>query len=286
MSRRWRASIGMMVCAFASQAEAAPERGSDVHGFLEVSFKNAYVTPRGLVVHVDGIAIQPIAGIALALYSGSGPLDRVVFVNGVWNDLHTSQDSPDVGGWNEFDYFAAVSIQAFHRLEFGATYSVFTSPPHNFKLEHNVELKLGFDDTGYLTQLAVHPYAKVFFAVAGDSPVVLGGTGGAFDVELGVVPTRSLHAILRAPITVALPSFVTFGSPGFFGDGGVMGVLVTGPEISIPLGFPARLGAWHVQLSATYFHLFDENLVAAARLLGNSGDRNLLVGRVGIGMAF
>ena len=80
--------------------------------------------------------------------------------------------------------------------------------------------------------------------MAGDSTVVLGRKGSAFVVEIGLVPTFSIQAFHDYPLSLTLPTFLTLGGPGFFGDGGVLGVFSTGPSVSVPLSFiPKRLGA-------------------------------------------
>ena len=272
----------------ASAAEADPTVAavaeSAAHGFAEVAVKTAYITPRGLVVVTDGATLQPLAGLALGLHEGDGLFERVSITTGVWNNLSTAQDSEYVGTWNEFDFFTGLSARLLRRLDVGATYVLFASPPHNFRPEHNVEFSLAFDDADFLRGAALHPYAKLFWAVAGDSVVLLGDEGGAFDTELGVAPGTTLGA---AKVRLALPTFVTLGGPGFFGDGGVLGIVSTSLSASAPLAFvPGRFGDWQLSLAVAYFHLFNDSLVAASQALGNGGDRNRVVASTALGMGF
>ncbi len=278
----------LLACAAAlsslSASAADRDERSDVHGFLEVTLKNAYITPRGLVVHTGGATIQPLAGIVLVLASG-GVLDSLSLSTGVWCDLNARQNAEYVGAWNEFDYFGGVSAKLAKRLELGVSYLLFTSPPHNFRPEHNVELKVALDDSGWIRSAAFRPYVKFFWAVAGDSTVVLGKQGGTWDAEFGLSPSYRLQAIRSYPISLALPTFLTLGSRSFFGGGGNVGVLSTGLSASAPLSFmPTRMGSWTGELGATYYHLVNDSLVSASRLLGNGGRRDELVGHIRIAM--
>ena len=257
--------------------QAVADTPTALHGFAAVTLKNAYITPRGLVVHTSGMEIQPLGGLVFPLQSSAG----------VWGDLATDQHDKYVGAWNEFDYFAGVSAKIAQKFEIGATYVVFTSPPHNCHPEQNLEFKLAYDESAVASRWSIHPYLKLFYAITGDSTIVLGKKGGTFDVEIGVAPTRSVQSSPGRSITVSFPTFLTIGGPGFFGDGRHLGVFSTGPSASFPLNaISARMGSWRLDALVTYFHLLDDNLVMASRLLGNSGRRDEWVGQLRVGMGF
>src|SRR4030081_3388337 len=89
-----------------------PPPGLDIHGFFDISFKNAYITPRGLLVTNTGLTTQALMGLALDLYKDRGGFINLVSVyGGVWNDLWSGQRHPRVGSWNEFDWFAGMSVK-------------------------------------------------------------------------------------------------------------------------------------------------------------------------------
>src|SRR5579862_4063334 len=68
-------------------ADAAPAAEQpNIHGFAEVPFKTAYVTPRGLVVENAGLVIQPVAGLVFPI-GDFGAVKGVTVVTGVWNSL-------------------------------------------------------------------------------------------------------------------------------------------------------------------------------------------------------
>src|SRR2546430_358707 len=48
----------------------------DMHAFFDVSFKNAYITPRGLLVTNTGLTTQILGGIAADVYK-----DKSGFIN-------------------------------------------------------------------------------------------------------------------------------------------------------------------------------------------------------------
>ena len=148
-------------------AEEAPSLFAAPHGFVEVSFKNAYVTPRGLVVHTTGLATQALGGLVLPFRSGDGVFSHVALTTGVWADLHTGFAGPSVGPWKEVDYFVGISAKLKKRFDIGATYVAFTSPPHDFKPEHNIEFKFGYDDSGPGKRASLLPYLKVFMQSQG-----------------------------------------------------------------------------------------------------------------------
>src|ERR1700694_856190 len=60
----------------------------DVHGFFDISFKNDYITPRGLLVTNTGLTTQILAGMALDLYKGdkNGFINDVSIYGYTWND--------------------------------------------------------------------------------------------------------------------------------------------------------------------------------------------------------
>src|ERR1700733_9496326 len=71
---------------------------SNVHTFFDVTFKNDYMTPRGLLVSNTGLTIQTLNGIVLDIYKNSDNfLNEVSLKFGVWNDFWTDQDSPAAG---------------------------------------------------------------------------------------------------------------------------------------------------------------------------------------------
>src|SRR2546423_394634 len=97
----------------------APAAEFDVHGFIDVSFKNDYITPRGLLVTNTGLTTQVLAGMAWDAYKDkAGFINLVSFYGGVWNDIWSDQvvapavgQNNKIGNWNEFDWFFGMSVK-------------------------------------------------------------------------------------------------------------------------------------------------------------------------------
>ena len=108
------------------------------------------------------------------------------------------------------------------------------------------ELSLGFNDSPYLKPISIHPYAKLFYAISGDSTVVVGRKGGTYDAEIGVVPTLETTP-MSIPVTLTMPTWITVGPTGFWGGTSNFGVFSTGITAKTPLSIiSSRFGNWYV----------------------------------------
>lgn len=118
---------------YAADALAAEKEAPNIHGFLNASFKTAYVTPRGLVVENAGVVFQPVGGLVFPIGdigdSASPVIKGFTFVTGVWNSINSAQDDTNVGPWNEMDYFASFSGGIGSTpLSFTLTYGLWSFP--------------------------------------------------------------------------------------------------------------------------------------------------------------
>src|SRR5467141_1199085 len=94
------------------KAPPPPAFEFDVHGFVDLSFKNDYITPRGLLVTNTGLTTQALMGLALDLYKDKGGFVNLISVyGGMWNDVWSKQNHPIVKDWNEVDWFLGVSVK-------------------------------------------------------------------------------------------------------------------------------------------------------------------------------
>lgn len=252
-----------------------------LHGFGDISVKNDYVTPRGLVVTTSGTTIQVLNGLVVA-----GP-GGIALHGGTWTDLNPgfSRADGNITAVNEFDWFFGVEAPLAKNLTAGVEVSQFISgqPSVAFEHETNVEFSLKYADAdkGGFT---VNPYAKLFWAVDGDSTVVLGKKGNTFDVELGAVPTYKVEGF-----TLSAPTWVTVGPDSYWGpfDNSNFGVVSTGLKASTPLTFLKGSAGASIYGFAQYYHLINDNLVIAKSIL-NSGDhdRDHVVFGAGINFGF
>ena len=274
-------------------ADAMAEETPNIHGFIEVPFKTAYVTPRGLVVENSGVVIQPVGGFVIPI-GDLGPLKGFTFVTGVWNSLNSAQGDTNVGPWNEMDYFASFSWNV-DKFSFNLTYGAWGFPQSTDakpSTEHNIDLKISFDDSKMWGEsgFALNPYVDLWWAVAGSSTVVLGKEGDTGYVEIGVVPSFTVKPAPDLPIKLAFPTYFSVGPEGYWGKDnpdGHFGVFSASANATIPLNFiPKRMGNWHATVGFSYFYLINDNLLDAGTILSGNDDRNVFVGSVGIGMNF
>jgi hypothetical protein len=273
--------VGAMAAAIAGPALAADEAPSvSLHGFADLVAKTDYITPRGLRVHSDGSAIQFLNGLVLVFP------DNLSVVAGTWTDFNPGYAKPNTQAINEFDWFIGVNKKIAKNLTAGAQYVEFISAPGAFKTERNIEFSLAYDDSGSGKPIAIKPYAKFFWAMSGDSTVVVGKRGDTFDVEIGATPTMSLQPY-GMPLVLTAPTWITVGPESYWGGGGNAGVFSTGLKATLPLKVPASAGSWSVYAGYQYYHLINDRLVLAQSIL-NPGktDRNIHLFQVGVGLGF
>jgi hypothetical protein len=284
----------------------------DMHAFFDVSFKNAYITPRGLLVTNTGLTTQILAGLAGDVYkSKTGFINSVSVYSYVWNDLWSKQNNSKVGSWNEFDWAVGMSVKFAQNWRFGVEYVEFLSPPGNFSIERNIEFTLAYDDSGWWGggPFTLNPYVKLFYAVSsGSSTVVVGKAGGTYDVELGIVPTLDMKRYLGIPLTLSAPTWVTVGPSDYWNVGGNpcgatlcstdnVGVFSTGLTAKLALEWvPARYGKWYAKAGFQYYNFLNDNLQLAqqATLFGDLTNpalfarthKDYVVGFGGLGFSF
>ncbi|MEN3953051.1 hypothetical protein [Iodidimonas sp. SYSU 1G8] len=271
---------------------AARADGSAIHGFVDVSLKNAYITPRGLLVVDDGATIQVLNGLVINVYDAPDEtLKGISLVFGTWNDIATEQKATNVGAWNEFDWFVGANFSLGDRWTLGAQYVEFISPPNYFKTERNMEFTLSYDDGVKDRAFSLQPYVKVFWAISGDSTVVTGKRGNTFDVEIGAKPNISFD-LLGAPATLSAPTWVTVGPKSYWGGTSNFGVFTTGLNLKLPLQFiPPKYGNWYTAFGVQYYNLLNRKLRDAQALTGavgplDPGHKEVVVGSFSVGFGF
>ncbi|MCE2982952.1 MAG: hypothetical protein LW832_05240 [Parachlamydia sp.] len=257
---------------FEQEKVATSKEDRYVHLFFDVKFKNDYITPRGLLVTDTGLATQVLLNFSIDLYR-----NPKCFINsfsvfaGIWNDMWSDQHHPTAGNWVECDWFAGFFLTTKNHFKFSVQYIEFLSPPGNFSPEQNIEFLLAYDDTHSGLPIVLNPYVKLFWAVAGDSTVVVGQRGGTYDVEIGMVPTWSLKK-QGIPLLFSMPTWVTVGPASFWNGGDFVlknsnknaGVFSTGLIAHLDLEFiPKKRGNWYFEAGYQYYYLINENLLEA-----------------------
>jgi hypothetical protein len=286
----WGASISAASAAdlMPLKAPPPPPAESDVHGFADLTFLNDYITPRGLLVHNNGLATQVLTGLVLDVYkSKTGFINDFSVSGGAWADFWSNQHDIHVGSFNEFDWFVGGTVTFMQNWKFGIQYIEFIPPasdlPTSFpSTERNIEFSLSYDDTSWGWPVPIHPYVKLFYEAQGPSTVVLGQTGNIYDVEIGIVPTIDAKKATGWPLVVTFPTWFTVGPTNYWNknDGTTnvcgaastspcslsnFGVFTTGIEgkLAIDNIVPKRLGNWYVKAGARYYHVINDALLAA-----------------------
>jgi hypothetical protein len=253
-----------------------------IHGFGDFQLSNDYLTPRGLLVTNKGVTMQVVDGLVFDFYHApSAPVNDISMVIGTFNDIDTAQHAPNVGAWNEFDWFIGPDFKIGSNLDLSIQYVQFISPPGNFNDEQNIETALHFSDNLTPT-FSINSYLKWFYAVSGSSTVVTGAKGGTFDVEVGAAPALSL-----APVTLSFPTWITLGPADYWGGTDNWGVFATGVKATVPLDFiPPQLGHWNAHLGVEDYTMLNSELVRAQELLGTGKHFNEVVVAGGFGFGF
>lgn len=276
--------VGLTALTMFGGASSAHADGVELHGFGDISLKNDYVTPRGLVVTSDGATIQVLNGLVLTTPVG------VAFHAGTWVDLNPGYGDINTDSVNEFDFFVGASGEIVPKLEAGVEYSQFISGQNAYDDERNIEFSLKYKDGSEGSPFSINPYVKFFWAVDGDSTVVFGKKGSTFDVEVGAAPT---YAFANGG-SLTMPTWITVGPKSYWGSaesGGTpdenFGVFSTGLKGSMPLKFIKGGANASIYAQAQYYHLINDNLVAAKALLnGGDSDRDHVVLATGISFGF
>ena len=320
------AALSLAMTSFASIALAAdttttttwkpaeppppPPPPLDIHGFFDVTFSNDYMTPRGLLVTNTGLTTQIVSGLTFSLYKDPNTwINGFSITAGTFNDLWSQQNNVTVGSWNEFDWWVSADWTIAKYWKAGVTYITFLSPPGAFRQERNVEPYIRFDD-GALTGWAftINAYVKLFYAIAGDSTVVVGNQGDTYDVEIGMVPTLDLKKITGVPLTIAAPTWVTVGPTSYWNRGVTgcgptttiepcslsnAGVFTTGLALKETLDWliPTRWGTWYAKGGFQYYHIINDSLLLAQTFTGTASSfptahREVWVGYAGLGFTF
>jgi len=290
-------TVAALLLALMPWIAAADDPPSAIHGFGEVSIKNDYITPRGLLVTNQGVTTQALTGLVFVTSSDTS------LVAGIWNDINSdpAKYTPPskTGAWNEFDYFIGFNYSPTKDLKLGVSYAPFLSPPGAFQTEQNIEFSANYSDP-----FKISPYVKLFYAFEGDSTVLLGKRGSTFDVEIGASPAYTIKAL---GVTLSAPTWITVGPSTYWceqssGAAGAaagikgrgcgsnnFGVFSTGLKASTPASFiPPQFGHWTLSGGVQYYNILNGALVDAQALTIDSpnGHRNVVVPYLAMGFGF
>ena len=283
-----RTAPGVMALAaalsFTSPILRADDVPSRLHELVNLEFASEYVTPRGMMVHNQGLTFQPLMLTLANIYHGDSAVNDVTLVAGAWNDFGTAGVSvkPPYGSkpktaWTEIDPIAGISLGLPKKFKLDVTYSAFAEQILSIGTSQNLEAKLSFDDSDYLKAYALHPYLSFWDelqakATDADVPASIGFPGGragashpkpgpSYYFEFGVAPAYTFKngIKLEAPCRIMMPDDRFYGD--YFAASSFIGIWEIGLKGTVPMNFmPAGYGHWSFHAGVKYLDFADDNL--------------------------
>lgn len=268
-------SAALIPTGLLAQEAAAPSR---FHAVSNFEFADKYLTPRGMVVHDNGLTFQWLALGLFNLYKGDGVINDVTLVGGVWTDfasegvsINAPFGSEPKTTFVEIDPIAGVSVSFAKQFKLDITYTAFAMQVLSIGMNQHLETKLSFDDTPYLKAFALHPYLLFWQELNGKATaarvpyaVFLNqfGPDSSHYFELGVTPGYTFG---KTGIRVETPFRVTLPDPDFYGEyygsGSTIGLYEVGVKATIPLKFvPPGFGFWNFHAGFRHMEFEDKNL--------------------------
>jgi hypothetical protein len=245
-------------------------------------FVNAYLF-RGLRQDDTRLIMWPSADAGIRLHSGTGSIKEAVLHIGSWNSLHTGvlgTQGPSGRLWYESDFYSTLALTLGGGLNFGTTYTAYTSPNSSFSTVKELAFKLAGDDSTAPAGLVLRPHALVAFELDTQpgSGQADGGVNAGTYLELGVAPGWS-----DDPISVTFPIKVGMSLNDYYELAGVdrrFGFLSLGAMATVPVGRTTSYGQWNVHGGFEFLSLGDTPEAF------NAGDQQKLVGSIGIGFSY
>ncbi len=230
---------------------------------------------RGILQEADPkLTLWPYGDIGLTLASGEGSVKSVGINFGVWNSLQTGTSGST--GFTERmhyeeDFYATLSLGFAKGVSAGLTYTAYTSPNLMFNAVKEVSVKVAQSSR-------INPYGLLAFEV-GDGSADGGENKGTY-FEAGVAPTFPL----TKGITLAIPVKLGMSVTDYYELQGLdnrFGFLDIGGLVTIPLsGVPSQFGSWNIHGGVDLL-TFGETTQSI-----NQGDKNKVVGLIGVGVTY
>lgn len=269
---------GAAVLGVSAQAQDAPPQINN--GALTWSLGADAVSTymfRGYEQEDGGLILQPWVEVGTPL--GDSGLDLTV---GTWNSLHSKQTGESgngPGAWYESDIYVGVGY-AMDQFTFSGTFTGYYSPNNAFRDIEEIAFGVSFDDSDYLGEWAVNPYALLAIETR--------DAGGSEDIYLelgGELGTPFVAQENMGDISLSFPFALGLSIDDYYQDAGggneLFGYLSVGAAASMPLNFlPAEYGTWSASAGVDLIYVNDD-----AGLLDNNDDYALVLS-VGIGMEY
>jgi hypothetical protein len=187
-------------------------------------------------------------------------------------------------GWYEVE-LSAGGLITWRDWWLDLSYHVHLFPGNTHDAIQEFNSKISYDITGWWDkhpslqrQFSLRPYAIVARELNDQN-----GDENTY-IELGVGPTwrfrwRNQIVAISTPVFTGLSPDGTYYKPNA-GDE-TFGYLEVALKASITLPVPAKFGHWYLNGSVSYL-----NLIADSAIADNRGDRNEVIGTIGVGVTF
>jgi hypothetical protein len=248
---------------------------------FNLDFTNAYFY-RGIIQQDDGLIVQPAAKFTLNLHEDDDlKIDALL---GTWNSFgeNGGTNTGDlISDWYESDLYAGLAFTS-GQWSVTTTYIYLTSPSDAYQTVQEFDVALSFDDTEYLNDWALHPYALLAIETGADYSDGADSDRGTY-LELGVAPGFSFD-LGKTPVALSFPMSVGLSLHDYYqnaaGNDDTFGFFQIGAKASLPLPFGDRYGTWTLNAGAYGLFLGDQTADF------NQGDDTEIIATIGLQLNF
>lgn len=269
----------------ATPAEATPADSTKSPYSLQLNFD--YTTAyfyHGIVQEDSGLILQPAAKLTINLYEkGDFKVDAYL---ATWNSFHGQETGAQTQGdftsyWYECDLLGGIAV-TYGKFSLASQYVFLTSPSDAYETVQELDFTLSFDDSAYLKEFALHPYALLAIETGADCSDGANSDPGTY-LELGVAPGFSFDA-WQTPVAVTFPASIGLSLHDYYedsaGEDDTFGFAQVGAKASIPLPFGERWGKWTLTGGIAWLYLGDHTADY------NGGHHDEIIGTVGLQLSF
>jgi hypothetical protein len=281
MTRKWSvrtavagAALMMMAVPGVARAQSSSPNSGKITFTGGVDVPSVYVF-RGILQETDPkFTMWPYADLGFGLSEGDGAVKSVGLNIGVWHSIMTGSsgsDGPSEHSHYEQDFYATLGLGFAHDLSLATTYTLYTSPNLMFNTVNELSFKLS--QSSFLS-----PYGLIAFEL-GDNGAD-GGEGKGTYLELGVGPTFPLGG---EAASLTIPIKLGMSMKDYYELDGVdhaFGWFDIGAAVTVPLKTSGNYGSWNIHGGIDILTFGDTTKAF------NEGDRNKVVGLIGIGMSY
>lgn len=246
------------------EAAACPDCPAGNTGMISlavgIDFYDKYFF-RGYTQQADGLQTQPWAEVAIQLVdNGDKPFGDVSLFIGTWNSLnsrhHGFGDDPATTGprnWYESDFYAGVGTSLGWGVSASVSYIAYMYPNNEGRAGEGdtigeIDLAFEYDDSEYLGDFALSPYALFAFEIHnGTGTDSAGNSSEAGYFEFGVEPGYTVLGDTDYPISLSVPMSLGVSMYDMYYGDNDLGWAQLGGVVSVPLSFiPSSYGSWSV----------------------------------------